>query len=96
MQTFNHFSEIAVAPSQNSVRATSSAVNVAPGNQEAISELLSTTVKDIVQFKGLALMCPNYAPIAKFEMSDDVLRLKQVTLVDPNRSDATGNRPIDV
>jgi hypothetical protein len=95
MQTFNNFSEIAATPSQNSVRATSSAVNTASGNQDGISELLSTTVKDIVQFKGLALMCPNYTPVAKFEMSDDVLRLKQVTLVDPNRSEPTGNRPKD-
>ena len=88
MQTFNHFSEIAAATEQNIVGVlpytTGSTTNaVEPGNK--VAELLETTVRDAVQFKGLAVICPEYTPVATFEMAGDVLRLKQVTLVDASQ-----------
>jgi len=99
MQTFNHFSEIAATTEQSIIGdlpLTTAATANSVKSEDKVAALLETTARDAVQFKGLAVMCPDYTPIAKFEMSDDVLRLKQVTLVPPDRMELTGSRLKDV
>jgi hypothetical protein len=93
MQTFNSFSQMATAnTAQNYNSASPSVVTnnaanyVEPQDRDTISELLESTVKDVVQLKGLTTLCPKFSPIAKFEMDGDILRLKQVTLVNPDHA----------
>jgi len=92
MKTFNNFSEMVVAkPPQTTVRTTPSAItNVEPGDKDRIAELLAPTMKDIIQFKGVVHLCSDFTPVAKFAIEDDVLRLKQVTLVKPDNVELVG------
>jgi len=88
METYNSFAEVAAAcPSQNSVSPTCSAVtnnvDIPPPDRNKIAELVAPTIRDIVQFKTVAGLCPDFAPVAKFAMEDESLRLVQVTFVNP-------------
>ena len=99
MQTFNHFSEIAATTERNIIGdlpLTTAATANTVKSDDKVAALLEATSRDAVQFKGLAVICPDYIPTGVFEMSGDVLRLKQVTLVPPDRAGLTAGNPKDV
>jgi hypothetical protein len=67
--------------------AVTNNVDIQPPDRNKIAELVAPTIQDIVQFKTIARMCPDYAPVAKFAMDDETLRLVQVTFVNPEYAD---------
>jgi len=71
MKTANLYSEVPIGlPKWESVSESAEL-----GDSEKLAEFLSPTIKDIVQFKALVTMCPNFTPIAKFALGEDNLRL---------------------
>jgi len=91
MKTANLYSEVPIGlPKWESVSESAEL-----GDSEKLAEFLSPTIKDIVQFKALVTMCPNFTPIAKFALGEDNLRLVQVTLVDPDYVKLVGKQVDD-